>query len=36
MNSQERIVAALERQKPDRLPTFEWKISRHIIDAFSP
>jgi uroporphyrinogen decarboxylase len=36
MNSQERIVAALERQQPDRLPTFEWKVSRHIIDAFSP
>ena len=36
MNSRERIIAALERKEPDRLPTFEWKISQPIIDAFTP
>jgi uroporphyrinogen decarboxylase len=34
MNSRDRIIAALERKEPDRLPTFEWKISQPIIDAF--
>ena len=36
MNSRERIIAALERRVPDRLPTFEWKVSRHLIDFFAP
>jgi len=36
MNSHERIIAALERREPDRLPTFEWKISQPLIDAFAP
>jgi len=36
MNSTERIIAALERRQPDRLPTFEWKISQHVIEAFAP
>ena len=36
MNSRERVIAALERREPDRLPTFEWLTSQPIIDAFSP
>jgi len=36
MNSRERIIATLNREEPDRLPTFEWKVSRPIIDAFCP
>ena len=36
MTSRERIVAVLERQEPDRVPTFEWKVSQPIIDAFVP
>jgi uroporphyrinogen decarboxylase len=36
MNSRERIIAALERREPDRLPTFEWKVAQPIIDAFVP
>ena len=34
MTSRERIIAVLERQEPDRVPTFEWKVSQPIIDAF--
>lgn len=36
MNSHERIIAALERREPDRLPTFEWKVAQPVIDAFVP
>ncbi len=36
MTSRERIIAALERKEPDLLPTFEWKISKPLIDAFTP
>jgi len=36
MNSRERIVAALERKAPDRLPTFEWRIAPVLIQAFAP
>ncbi len=36
MTSRERIIAALERKEPDRLPNFEWKISRPMIEAFTP
>ena len=36
MTSRERIIAVLERQEPDRVPTFEWKVSQPIIDAFVP
>lgn len=36
MNSRERVIAALERRQPDRLPTFEWKVSPHLIEAFTP
>jgi uroporphyrinogen decarboxylase len=36
MNSRERIITVLERGEPDRVPTFEWKISRPLIEAFAP
>lgn len=36
MNSRERIIAALERKGPDRIPTFEWITSQPVIDAFVP
>jgi len=36
MNSKQRILAALQRRTPDRLPTFEWRVSQHLIDAFAP
>jgi uroporphyrinogen decarboxylase len=36
MTSRERIIAVLERREPDRLPTFEWKVSQPVIDAFVP
>jgi uroporphyrinogen decarboxylase len=36
MTSKERLIAALERREPDRLPTFEWKISQPLIDEFAP
>ncbi len=36
MTSRERIIVALERKEPDRLPNFEWKISRPMIEAFAP
>ena len=36
MTSRERIIAVLERREPDLLPTFEWKVSQTIIDAFVP
>ena len=36
MTSRERIIAELERREPDRLPTFEWRIARSIIEAFAP
>lgn len=36
MTSRERIIAALERKEPDRLPNFEWKISGPMIEAFAP
>jgi hypothetical protein len=36
MNSSERVIAALERREPDRLPTFEWRVSQPIVDAFAP
>ena len=36
MTSKQRIFAALERREPDRLPSFEWKISPHLIEEFSP
>lgn len=31
MNSKERVIAALQRQVPDRVPTIEWSIDKKII-----
>ena len=31
MNGQERLITALKKQKPDRIPTFEWVISKEVI-----
>jgi len=36
VTSRERIIAALKKQEPDRLPNFEWKISGPLIEAFAP
>jgi uroporphyrinogen decarboxylase len=36
MTSRERVITALEKKEPDRIPTFEWRISQPIIDAFAP
>jgi uroporphyrinogen decarboxylase len=36
MNSPERVIAALERKIPDRLPTFEWLIDSGVINALCP
>lgn len=36
MNSRERVIAALERKVPDRLPTFEWLIDSGVINAICP
>jgi uroporphyrinogen decarboxylase len=30
MNGHERIMAALQRRRPDRVPTFEWFIDRNV------
>jgi uroporphyrinogen decarboxylase len=36
MNSLERVVAALERRLPDRVPYFECVIDEHVIEALLP
>jgi len=36
MTLRERIVAALDRRGPDRLPTFGWRNSRPIFEDFTP
>ena len=33
MNGHERIIAALERRQPDRVPTFEWFIDKKVTQA---
>jgi uroporphyrinogen decarboxylase len=33
MNGHERIIAALERRQPDRVPTFEWFIDKKVTRA---
>lgn len=33
MNGHERILAALQRRKPDRVPTFEWFIDKKVTKA---
>jgi uroporphyrinogen decarboxylase len=36
MNSTERVLAALERKVPDRVPTFEWAIDSGVINTIVP
>ncbi len=36
MNSKERVLTALKRREPDRLPTFEWDIDKSVIHALCP
>ncbi len=36
MNSRERVVTALERKTPDRVPTFELAIDSQVIRAIAP
>lgn len=36
MNSYERVMAALELKKPDRVPIVEWAISRRVQQAICP
>jgi uroporphyrinogen decarboxylase len=36
MNSEERVMGALARKPIDRVPTFEWELSRVVIDALTP
>ena len=31
MNSRERVLAVIQRQTPDRIPTFEWDIDPDVI-----
>jgi len=33
MNSKERIIATLECKEPDRIPVFEWVVSKKVIKA---
>jgi uroporphyrinogen decarboxylase len=35
MNGHERIIAALERRKPDRVPTFEWFIDKKVTQVLA-
>jgi uroporphyrinogen decarboxylase len=36
MNSEERLLAALQRKEPDRVPCFEWIIDKKVINAIHP
>ena len=36
MNSRERVIAALERKQPDRVPLVEWVIDEGVMDAMLP
>jgi uroporphyrinogen decarboxylase len=36
MNSRERVIAALERRRPDRVPFFECVIDERVMDALLP
>ena len=36
MNSRECVLAALRREKPSRVPTFEWLVDRRIREALCP
>ena len=36
MNSRERLCKVLNHEIPDRVPTFEYGISRNVIEAICP
>ena len=36
MNSRERVIAALERMEPDRVPLLEWGIDPKVMEAIHP
>ena len=36
MNSYQRVMTALERGEPDRVPIVEWAVSRKVIKALCP
>jgi uroporphyrinogen decarboxylase len=36
MTSRERVMRALARQEPDRVPTFEWLIAKKVREALCP
>lgn len=36
MNSLQRVIAALERKIPDRVPTFEFEFSSSVINEIIP
>ena len=36
MNGYERVMAALDLEEPDRIPTFEWSINRRVRDGIYP
>ena len=36
MNSKERVFTALNRNEPDRVPTFEWDIDQSVVQALCP
>ena len=36
MNSQERIIHALERKAVDRVPTMEWALAQNVIETICP
>ena len=36
MNSRKRIIAALERRQPDRVPLVEWVVDRRVMEAILP
>lgn len=36
MNSRDRVIAALRREEPDRVATFEWDIDQNVIQALCP
>jgi uroporphyrinogen decarboxylase len=36
MNSYERVIAALERRQPDRVPLVEWVVDERVMEAMLP
>lgn len=36
MTSEERVLCALQRQEPDRVPHFEWLVDRRVREALCP